>query len=259
MPRLILPLLSLLLLGPVTAQGKIPDDKVKVGVLQDLPAPDATGSGSGGIVAAQLAAADFDVHAFKDNAEIIPGRTHGTTDQLLDEVRDSLDKEHVAAVLSSAGPLVDAEIAKMVAQRHRTLLVAVDDEGANGKFCSPNVIVWGAGAMPRTRAIGQAIAPHGDSQWFLLADQSPAGLAGQIALQAAAQAGGGKIVGEADNLVGGADLGKVMPKIAATNAQVVALAETDGDLVEILHGALLAGLPRATTLARTLCAHCRNR
>ena len=248
MERGILPLLALLLLAPLTAHGKLPDDKIKIGVLQDLPAPDTTGSGSGGIVAAQLAASDFEVHAFKDDAEIIPGTTRGTTDEVLNQVRDWLDKEHVAAVLSSAGPLVDAEIAKLVAQRHRTLLVAADKEAASSKFCSPNVIVWGAGAAPRARAISQAIALHAGNQWFLLADQSPRGLAGKIALQSVAQAGGDKIVGEADNVVGGADLGKVMPQIAAANAQVVALVESDWDLVEILRSAMLAGLPHATTL-----------
>jgi len=247
MMRVILPLLSLLVLAPLTAQAKIPHDKIKIGVLQDPSAADAAGPGSGGIVAAQLAAGDFEVHAFKDEAEILPGTIHGSTNQVLDKVRDWLDKEHVAAVLSSAGPGIDAEIAKMVAKRHRTLLVAADDEAAGGGSCWPNAIVWGAGAVPRARAIGQAIAPRGNGQWFLLSDQSPAGLAGQMALRAAAQAAGGKIVGEADNVVGGADPGKIVPKIAAANAQVVALAETGGDLKQILRSDLLTGLPYATT------------
>ncbi len=39
MARTILPLLSLLLLVPPVAQAKIPDDAIKIGVLQDLPAP----------------------------------------------------------------------------------------------------------------------------------------------------------------------------------------------------------------------------
>ncbi len=247
MARTILPLLSLLLLLPPAAQAKIPDDAIKIGVLQDLPAPYAAGSGNGGIVAAQLAAGDFDVHALKDNAEILPGTAHDTP-TMLAQVRDWLDKEHVAAVLSSAGPMVNAEIAQMVTQRHRTLLVAASDEGNSGRLCSPDVIVWSAGAVPRARAISQAIAPHGGGQWFVLADQSPAGVTAETALQEAAAASGGKVVGESDNAVGGADLGKAMPKISAAKAQVVALAESDGDLVEILRSALLAGLPHATTL-----------
>ena len=248
MRRIALPLLSLLLLVPQAGQAEIPDEKIKIGVLQDLPAPYAAEAGNGGIVAAQLAAGDFEVHAFRDDAEVIPGTSSGATDQVLDEVRDWLDKEHVAAVLSSAGPLADAEIAKMVARRHRTLLVTANDEDDSGTVCSPNVVVWGAGAAPRARAIGQAIAPHGGGQWFLLADQSPAGLAGQTALRAVVQAGGGEIVGEAHNVVGGADLGQVMPQIAAANPQAVVLAETDGDLIETLRSAPLAGLPHATTL-----------
>jgi len=248
MARIALPLLSLLLLVPLVARANIPDDKIKIGVLQDLLAADAADAGNGGIVAAQLAAGDFEVHAFRDDAEVIPGTVNGATDRVLGQVRDWLDKEHVAAALSSAGSLVDAEIAKMVARRHRILLVAANDEGDSGTLCSPNVVVWGAGAAPRTRAIGRALSPHGGSQWFLLGDQSPAGLAGQTALRAVVQAGGGKIVGQADNVVGGADLGQVMPQIAAANPQAVVLAETDGDLVEILRSALLAGLPHATTL-----------
>ena len=65
MPRTILPLLSLLLVLAAAAQAKIPDDKIKIGVLQDLPAPYAAESGSGGVVAAQLAAADFEVQSLQ--------------------------------------------------------------------------------------------------------------------------------------------------------------------------------------------------
>jgi branched-chain amino acid transport system substrate-binding protein len=248
MARMILPLLSLLLLMPAAAQAKIADHKIKIGVLQDFPAPYAGEAGNGGIVAAQLAAGDFAVHALRDDGEIIPGTASGATEKVLDQVRDWLDKEHVAAVLSPAGPLLDAEIARLVAQRHRTLLVAANDAGDSDRLCAPNVIVWGAGAMSRARAIGQAIAPRGIGGWFLLADQSPDGLAGQTALRAVVQAGGGRIAGEADNVVGGADLGKVMPQIAASNAQVVALAESDWDLMEILRSAMPAGLPHAATL-----------
>ena len=248
MPRTILPLLSLLLVLAAAAQAKIPDDKIKIGVLQDLPAPYAAESGSGGVVAAQLAAADFEVRAFKDDAEILPGTIHAAPEAIFDQVRDWLDKEHVAAVLSSAGPMVDAEIAKMVTQRHRTLLVAETDDGISGKLCSPDVVVWGAGVAARARAVSMAVAPHG-GQWFVLADQSPAGLAGQEALQAAAEATGGKVVDTADNVVGGADLGRVLPTIDAAKPQVVALAESDGDLVKILRNALLVGLPHDTILA----------
>jgi branched-chain amino acid transport system substrate-binding protein len=245
----VIPLLSLVvLLLPVAALAEIPQDKIKIGVLEDLPEPYAADAGNGGIVAAQLAAADFERKAFKEDAEILPGTTRGSPDKVLDRVRDLLDKEHVAAVLSSAGPLLDSQIAKMVAQRHRTLLIAGGDDDASETQCTPGVVVWSAGATARARALSLAVEPRGGSNWYILADESPLGVAVQAALQKAAEQDGGKIVGESDNVLGGANLSRVMPKIGAANPQVVALAEDDGDLEDVLRSALLAGLPHTASL-----------
>ena len=53
-------LILALLIVPSVAQSKIPGDKIKIGVLQDLPEPYASAAGNGGIVAAQFAASDVE-------------------------------------------------------------------------------------------------------------------------------------------------------------------------------------------------------
>jgi branched-chain amino acid transport system substrate-binding protein len=218
-------------------------------VLQTLPGPFAEETGNGGIVSAQLAASDFETEYVRGDAEILPSTSATTLEAAVDQVRDWLDKEHVAAVLSSASNAVNQQIAKMVEKRNRTLLVAATVQSVNPKLCSPNIVVWGAGPAARARALALTLVPLGGKGWFLLTDRTPTELAEQAALHDAVSAAGGQVVGTLDHVVGESDLRNAVPKINRSNAQVIALAESEGDLVASLRNASLAGLSHAVTLA----------
>ena len=199
---------TLLLVAPAGSRAKIPDDKIKIGILQDQPEPIAMETGNGGVVAAQLAASDFDKEFLKGDAEILAGVTAGTHDAVLAQVRDWLDKEHVAAIVSSAGPLIDRAIATMVAQRHRTLLVTSNEADGESTLCSPNAVVWSDGPSARARALAQALVSRGIKRWLVLTDRSPTGLADRAALDKAVAADGGEAVGAIDDVDGAAALGR---------------------------------------------------
>jgi branched-chain amino acid transport system substrate-binding protein len=229
----------ILLLAPPVAQGKIPEDKIKIGVLQDLPQPYAMDTGNGGLVAAQLAASDFEKAYLKGDAEILPGTSTGGVEADVDQVRDWLDKEHVAAVLSSASREVNLRIAKMVEERNRTLLVAEGTEASAEKLCGRSVVIWGAGEASRVRALAHVLTAQGKRQWFLVAEQDPAGVATQAALHAVVSAAGGQIVGEIVHPIGALDFGKAISAIDGSHADVAVLGESDGDLVSMLRSRLL--------------------
>jgi branched-chain amino acid transport system substrate-binding protein len=164
-------------------------------------------------------------------------------------VHDWLDKEHVAAIVSSAGPYLNAQVARLVAQRHRTLLVTGDPGSAGALLCQPDTVVWAAGLAARSRALVQALQPHGAGGWYVLADRSPMGVASGAALRQALHDAGGTLAGEADNVPGSTELDRLMPKVAAAGARVVALLETDGDLIRALRQASRAGLSHRSELA----------
>ena len=176
-PALTMASAVLLLVAPAGSRAKIPDDKIKIGILQDQPEPIAMETGNGGVVAAQLAASDFGKEFLRGDGEILAGITAGTHDAVLGQVSHWLDKEHVAAILSSAGPLINRAIAPVVEQHHRTLLVTSNEAGGESTLCSPNVVVWGDGPLARARALAKALVSGGTKRWFVLTDRSPTGLA----------------------------------------------------------------------------------
>ncbi len=73
---------GLLLVAPVASRAEIPEDKIKIGILQDLPGPFAEETGNGAIVAAQLAASDFETEHLKGDAEILSGMANQSTKRL---------------------------------------------------------------------------------------------------------------------------------------------------------------------------------
>jgi branched-chain amino acid transport system substrate-binding protein len=235
----------LLVVAPGGSRAGIPEDKIKIGILQDQPEPVATETGNGGVVAAQLAASDFGKEFLRGDGEILAGVTAGTHDAVLAQVRDWLDKEDVAAIVSSAGPLIDRAIAPMVAQRHRTLLVVSDEAG--GAVCSPNVVVWGIGPATRARALARALVSHGTKRWFVLADRSPAGVADQAALGEAVGADGGVMAGAIDDVGGAAALGEARARIIAAAPQAVVMTQSDGDLVDLIGASHTMTLPLQVT------------
>lgn len=225
---------AILLFASPAAHGKIPEDKIKIGVLQDLPQPYASDTGNGGLVAAQLAASDFEKEYLKGDAEILPDTSTGGLEADLAQVRDWLNKEHVAAVLSSASREVNRRIAKMVEERNKTLLIAEAAGTSVENLCTRSAVIWGAGESPRMRALAHALTAEGKRRWFLVAEQSPIGLLSHAALQEVVPAAGGQIVGDIENTIGERKFANVISAIDNSHADVAVLAESDGDLVSVL-------------------------
>ena len=248
MRRTLLMLAIAVLSAAPVAQAKIPQDMIKIGVLQDLPGVYAGETGEGGIVAAQMAASKFEKEHVRGDAEILPHVSNGDPRDDLDKVREWLDTEHVAAVVSSAPTVVNRQIAKMVAKRHVALLIAATDADMGGVACSPGVVVWGAGPSARARALTQVLVPQGKKQWFIVAARTTGDLAAQDALKRVLTAAGGTVVGTLDHASGETELRKKADKIASSKAQVVALAESEYDLVAALRRSRLSGLSSQLTV-----------
>ena len=210
-----------LLIVPSVAQSKIPGDKIKIGVLQDLPEPYASAAGNGGIVAAQLAASDVEKEYLEGDAEILPDTSEGGIGAELDRVREWIEKEHVAAVVSSANTAVNEQIARMVEARHRTLLITGDGADWTDRPCSPSVIVWGTGRAARIRALAQVSASQNKNRWYLVADQNPSGVASEAASRNALASVGGQVVGTTERVVGSRDFTDTISAVDKTNAELV--------------------------------------
>ncbi|MBN8903688.1 MAG: ABC transporter substrate-binding protein, partial [Rhodospirillales bacterium] len=241
---------AILIIGaPMTGQAKIPKDTVKIGILQEMPRPYADRTGRGALVAAQLAASDFETEHMRGEAEILPGKARTSATGDLDEVKTWLEKEDVAAVISSASADENGRLAKLLQSHNRTLLIAGSAEERSSEPCGPNVVVWGAGSRSRANALAHALVPDGGKRWFLVAEQTPAGVASAAALEEAVDAAGGKIVGRTDPVPGGVELQGDMKPIEQAGAQVVALSILGPDLAGALRDAQLGGLTHRAVLA----------
>lgn len=241
----------LLLLPPAVsgAQARIPDDKITIGILQDQPEPYASETGTGALAAAQMAASDFEKSYFSGDAEILSGDSTGGMQADLRQVQEWLDKDDVAAVVSSASAPVNQRIAKLLEQHHRTLLIAEAAAGAAAKVCSPNVIIWGAGEDSRMRALAQIFTQQNKTNWYFIGAGNPAGLASLDALNAALAATHGQLAGQTRNVVGALDFGGAVQAINKTNADVAVLAEGDGDLIRAIRSLVLDRPSHAVTFA----------
>lgn len=236
--RIEIALLSLLLAAPVAARAGIPNDKITIGILQDLPEPYASELGDGAFVAAQMAVNDFETKYLSADAELLSGTSTGGLRTDLAQAREWLEKEHVDAIVSSAGPAVNQALAKMLQQHHRTLLIA---EGVSGsaKVCGPNVVVWGAGEDARMRALVDVFSKQNKRNWYFVGALNPPGLASLEALKSALNGRQASLVGTTQYPVGALNFSETVQAIDKTNADVAVIAEGDSDLIGALRSLVL--------------------
>jgi branched-chain amino acid transport system substrate-binding protein len=206
-------------------------DVVKIGVLTDMASGFSAWSGKGSVVAAQMAADDFQSSAgplpFK--IEIIASDHQNKADVasatarkwLSDGVNAIADVPNSAAALAVNFVLKDSEAVFLVSGGGHDALT--------GKECSRNTVHWtfDLWSLARNTATA-AVARGGDSWYFITADY-----AGGIGLEKVATdfvtAAGGKVIGRTRPPLGANDYSPFLIQAQASKAKIVGLAMGGAD------------------------------
>ena len=125
----------LAVLAAVPARAEIPNQTLKVGVLNDQSGPFADQSGKGSVVAAQLAADDFTAANPAIKVEILYGDHQNKPDIGSTVVRQWVDREGVDAVADAVNSGVGLAVNQIMAEKNRTFIATnVGTSDLTGKF-----------------------------------------------------------------------------------------------------------------------------
>ena len=235
------------LLLPMAAQATIPDDTIKVGLLDSPVGSYVERTEHSARIAAEMAAEDFSTEGRLD-AEI---HDHaGKPDDDLKTVEDWLDKEHIAIVVDVAGSASTAAVSNLL-QKHNRALVVIDVAGAglNGQLCAPTTVRWMGDPASLAGSLAHAVIGQGGKQWFVIAEDTPLQQGLAAAATSAVASLGGTMVGTATNSFGGRDLHAPLMKAASSGATVVALGESGPELANAMAQAAQLGVPTGRTMA----------
>jgi branched-chain amino acid transport system substrate-binding protein len=236
-----LALLAAITTAPVRAE--IPDNTIKVGILNDQSGPFADQSGKGSVVAAQLAADDFAKEAGGLKVVIVYGDHQNKPDVGSQLVRQWVDRDGVDAVADAVNSGVGLAVNQVLHEKNRTFIGSnVGTSDLTGKFCQPTTIQWTFDTWALGNAAAHALAKEGASSWYFVSFDYALGAALEKDTTDALKALGGKVLGSVKHPLGTTDFSSYLLQAQAAGADVVAFGDTGVDLVNAVKQAAEFGI-----------------
>ena len=219
-------------LAAFSAHAEIPNQTLKIGVLNDQSGPFADQSGKGSVVAAQLAADDF----MKDNpglkVEIIYGDHQNKPDVGSNIVRQWIDREGVDAVADAVNSGVALAVNQIMAEKNRTFIASnVGTSDLTGKFCKPTTVQWTMDTWAFGNATASALTQIGAKSFYFISFDYALGAALERDTTEALKKLGGTVAGSVKHPLGTSDFSSYLLQAQSSGADVVAFADTGADLI----------------------------
>ncbi len=220
-------------------------DAVRIGVLSDLSGGFADVAGPGSVVAAQMAAEDFGGRAAGLPVQILSGDHQSRADVGSGIARRWTDVEGVDAVVDLPNSAVALAVGDVVRNSNRTMLVtAAVASRLTGDACSPNAIHYSLDTWSMSNVPSRALVQQGGATWFYITADYAFGHDLERQSAEAVTRAGGRVVGQVRHPLGTTDFSSVLLQAQASRAAVVALANSQADLINTLKQAAEFGLAR---------------
>ena len=216
---------------------------LRIGMEEDLSTSMSAVYGKGAVVAAQMAVEDFGPEVIGRKIELLTGDGQSKPDVASALVRQWFDQQDVQMVTGLSNSAIGLAVQGMAREKNRISIIT--GSGApeiTGAQCSPNGLHWVIDTYAIDHAVPAPLLAEGDKKWFLLAVDITLGRALIRDILPVLQAGGGTVVGQALHPLFTTDMSSPIVQAQASGAQVVALMNVGGDLVNAAKQASEFGL-----------------
>jgi branched-chain amino acid transport system substrate-binding protein len=233
-PRLgILPLaLTLLALSAsyVSAEPKISDDVVKIGILNDQSGPYADLAGPGSVEAARMAIEEFGGKVLGKKIELVFADHQNKADIGLAKAREWFDRDGVDMVADFSNSSVGFAVQTLAKDRDRVALIAAASADFTGKACTSTSAQWIYTSYSNGYGLAKNLTEAGYDSWFLVTVDYAFGQAFANDIRKAVTERGGKVLGEVRHPLGTSDMSSYLLQAQASKAKVIAFASAGADM-----------------------------
>jgi branched-chain amino acid transport system substrate-binding protein len=218
------------LAGAGDAQAQISDDVVRIGVLTDMNSLYADATGTGSLIAAQMAAQDFGGKAKGKPIEVIGGDHQNKPDIGANIARQWYDTGQVDAIVDVPTSSIALAVQQITRDKNKVLLMS--GPGASdltGPACSPNGIHWTYDTYALSQVAGKAMVERGADTWFFITADYAFGHALERDTANVVRTSGGKVLGAVRAPLNTNDFSSFLLQAQSSKAKVVGLANAGGD------------------------------
>jgi branched-chain amino acid transport system substrate-binding protein len=204
---------------------------IRIGVLNDMSSVYADFQGPGSVLAAQMAAEDF-AKMSKRKVEILSADHQNKPDVGAGVARRWLDVEGVDMIADLPNSAVALAVSDIVREKNRVMI----GSGAGtalltGARCSPNTVHWTYDTWSMGHALARGVIEGGGKSWFFVTADYAFGHDLEKQATDEVLASGGKVVGAVRHPIGTSDFSSFLLQAQSSGAQVIALANAGGDMV----------------------------
>jgi branched-chain amino acid transport system substrate-binding protein len=233
------------LLGSLAGQAsaEVSDDVVKLGVLTDMSGQYSDMNGSGSLLAAQMAAADFGGKVLGKPIEVIGADHQQKADIGLGIARRWIESEKVDAIVDVTNSAIALAVQQLTRETNRVALFSSPGTtDLTGKACSPTGFQWVYDNYSNVVGPVKTLIEKGNDSFFIITADFAFGHSLEKIATEAIKANGGKLVGSVRHPFGATDLSAFLLPAQASQAKVILLATAGKDLTTAIKQASEFGI-----------------
>src|SRR5712672_3491282 len=219
-------------LSILAAQAQIPDDVVKIGVLNDMSGLYADLGGQGSVDAARMAIADFGGTVNGKKIELISADHQNKPDVGGAIARQWYDNDKVDAIVDVPTSSVALAVQDVARERKKSFLISgAAASDLTGKACSATSVHWTYDTVALANGTGSAVVKAGGDTWFFLTADYAFGHALERDTAKVVEASGGKVLGKVRVPLNSPDFSSFLLQAQSSKAKIIGLANAGGDTI----------------------------
>jgi branched-chain amino acid transport system substrate-binding protein len=240
--------------GPTAAGGKISNDKVVLGLLNDQSGVYKDLSGPNSKVAVQMAIDDYKAKygakAVAKTIEIVTADHQNKPDIANTKAQEMYDRQNVDLILdvpTSSAALAVATQAK--AKKKLFIDITAGTTALTGKSCNKYTYAWAYDTAMLAKGTGGTVVKNGGKSWSIVYPDYAFGQDMNKSFTAAVKGAGGKVNQSIATPFPNDNFATFITKAASSKPEVIGIMAAGGDLINFVKQYNQAGIAKQTQLA----------
>jgi branched-chain amino acid transport system substrate-binding protein len=222
---------------------KAQDKNVKIGVMTDMSGLYSDITGSGAVLAVNMAVEDSGLREKGWKIDVISADHQNKPDVATGLARQWADVENVDAYADVVTSSTALAINPIVVEKNRVQLNSGAATSAlTNKACTPNTIHWTYDTYEVANGTGKAVTKSGGDTWFFITADYAFGAALEGDTRAVIEKNGGKVIGSVKHPLNTPDFSSFLLQAQSSKAKIIGLANAGGDAQNVVKQAAEFGI-----------------
>ncbi len=228
---------------------------IRIGVMNDMSGPYSDNAGRGSVVAARMAADEFEALHPSTKVEVLTCDHQNKADIGSATAREWVSAGRVDAIFDIANSAVALAVNDVVRGTHTALIASsAATSDLTGRYCSPNTVQWTYDTWAVGHTLAQALGREGARSWYMVASNNSLGKSLVEDTTYSVGQFGGHMLGASYMPINSSDYSSVLLASESSNPDVIAFATAGGDTVALIKQSAEFGLRKPGRMFAALLA-----